>query len=442
MDEWLKMSAGALGRGIEAGQIDPVALTETYLAAMAGHRLTPRIYARDTADRARAEAAAAAERAQAGMRRSPLDGVPISWKDLFDTAGVATESGSALLKGRTPTADAEVLRNATAAGLVCLGKTHQTELAFSGLGLNPVTASPPCVNDAEAVSGGSSSGAATSVAFGLAAAGIGSDTGGSVRVPAAWNDLVGLKTSVGRLSLKGVVPLCARFDTVGPLTRTVEDAALLLAALEGGKATDLTGVDVKGMRFLALTTSALDDLRDKPRAGYEAALERLRAAGAEIVEGPAPSVAEAMPLSATLFAAEAYGTWRDKIEAQPELMFAPVRERFRGGKSVSAADFVADWQKLDALRIQYLAETAGYDAVLCPSAPIMPPNMERLLADATYFSGENLMTLRNTRIGNLMDLCVVTLPTGVPSTGIMLMVPARQEERLLRIGAAAEIALA
>ena len=192
MEDWLTESAAELGRGIEAGRIDPVDLTETYFAAIENHPYRDRIYARLTGDRARAEAKAASERARAGLRRSPLDGVPISWKDLFDTAGVATEAGTALLKGRVPDRDARVLANATSAGLVCLGKTHMTELAFSGLGLNPVTASPPCVNDHESVSGGSSSGAATSVAFGLAAAGIGSDTGGSVRVPSVWNDLVGL----------------------------------------------------------------------------------------------------------------------------------------------------------------------------------------------------------------------------------------------------------
>ena len=145
-----------------------------------------------------------------------LDGVPISWKDLFDSAGVGTESGSDLLLGRVPDRDALVLRNATAMGTVCLGKTHMSELAFSGLGLNPVKETPPCVNDAEAVPGGSSSGAATSVAFGLAACGIGSDTGGSVRIPSAWNDLVGLKTTSGRVSLEGVVPLCLKFLALRP----------------------------------------------------------------------------------------------------------------------------------------------------------------------------------------------------------------------------------
>ncbi|MGB8813574.1 MAG: amidase, partial [Paracoccaceae bacterium] len=205
MSKWLWMTAGDLGRGIEAGKIHPVELTEAYLDAIAAHPDAARIYARTTPRRARTMAMAAAGRAKAGTRTSVLDGVPISWKDLFDAAGAACEAGSALLKGRIPTTDAEVLATATAQGLVCLGKTHMTELAFSGLGLNPSTATPPCVNDAKAVPGGSSSGAATSVAFGLAPAGIGSDTGGSVRIPAAWNDLVGLKTTHGRVSLKGVV---------------------------------------------------------------------------------------------------------------------------------------------------------------------------------------------------------------------------------------------
>ena len=204
MDDWLGMTAASLGRGIAEGRISPVALTETFLAAIGAHPFRDRIYARVTADRARAEAQAAEARAKAGHRLSPLDGVPVSWKDLFDTAGVATEAGSRLLAGRVPDSDALVLRNATALGLVCLGKTHMTELAFSGLGYNPSTATPPCVNDPDAVPGGSSSGAATSVAFGLASAGIGSDTGGSVRVPSAWNDLVGLKTTAGRVPLDGV----------------------------------------------------------------------------------------------------------------------------------------------------------------------------------------------------------------------------------------------
>lgn len=442
MLNWLEMTAGELGRGIAAGDIDPEALCDTYLTAIAAHPLRDRIYSVVTETRARSEAAAAAERAKAGQRLGPLDGVPISWKDLYDSAGVATEAGSALLKGRVPDRDAEVLRNGTAAGLVCLGKTHMSELAFSGLGLNPVTATPPCVNNAEAVPGGSSSGAATSVAFGLAACGIGSDTGGSVRIPAAWNDLVGLKTTSGRVSLSGVVPLCLRFDTVGPLARSVEDAALMLAALEGGKAADLRGTSLTRMRFAALRTVVMDDIRTEPETAYAAAVARLREAGATVEEIDAPEVAEAMPLSPTLFTGEAYGLWRDVIEAAPEKMFAPILERFRGGKPVSAADYVAAWHTLAGLRVQWQARVAGYDAVLMPSAPNMPPDRDRLMEDDAYYVTENLLTLRNTRVGNLLGLSAVTLPTGSPSCGIMLCGAPHGEERLLRVAAAAEAALA
>ena len=439
--DWLTMTATDLGRGIEAGDIDPVALTEAFLDAIQTHQLAPRIYARATAKRALAEATAAADRARMGLRRSPLDGVPISWKDLFDTARVETEAGSALLKGRIPTRDARVLTNATDAGLVCLGKTHMTELAFSGIGLNPVTASPPNANDHEAASGGSSSGAATSVAFGLAAAGIGSDTGGSVRVPSAWNDLVGLKTTPGRLSLEGVVPLCASFDTVGPLCRSVEDASHLFAAMASEKAPDLAGASLSGRTFLALQTVALEDVEDTPQAAFDDAVSKVKAAGAEVIESHVPQVTAAMDLAPILFATEAYGTWKDEIEANPDLMFSPVRERFRGGAAFSGADYVAAWQTLDRLRDEFHAVTARFDAVLMPTCPITPPKLARLEADHDYFNERNLKTLRNTRIGNLMGSAGVTLPTGVPTCGILLQGPPGSEARLLRLAAAAERAL-
>lgn len=441
-DSWMKMSAGDLGRRIGAGEINPVDLTQAYLDAIVSHPMGPRIYARTTADRALSEARAAAKRARAGARFGPLDGVPISWKDLFDTAGTATEAGSALLAGRMPTKDARVLANATGAGLVCLGKTHMSELAFSGLGYNPVTATPPCVNDLDAVSGGSSSGAAASVAFDLAACAIGSDTGGSVRIPAAWNDLVGLKTSAGRVSLQGVVQLCEKFDTVGPLCRTVEDAALMLAALEGGKAADLRGASLQGMRLAVLTTVAQDDLRAGPAQGFEAATQRLSSAGAQIVDIAIPEVDAAMALSGVLFATEAYATWREVIEAAPEKMYSEILARFRSGNLVPAVDYIAGWQKLAHLRAAYLQKTAGFDAVLVPTSPILPPNLDRLATDNDYYVAENLLALRNTRIGNLLGLSAVSLPTGVASAGLTLMAPPMGEERLLRLAKAAEAALA
>ncbi|MFC3613139.1 amidase [Lutimaribacter marinistellae] len=441
MDDWLTMTASDLGRGIGAGRIDPVDLAQAYLDAISAHSDANRIYARTTPDRAMAEARAAQSRARAGGRLGLLDGVPLSWKDLFDSAGTATEAGSALLKDRVPDRDAPVLANATAGGGVCLGKTHMSELAFSGLGLNPRTATPPNINDPAAAPGGSSSGAAASLAFGLAAGAIGSDTGGSVRVPAAWNNLVGLKTTSGRITLEGVVPLCLRFDTIGPLARSVEDAARMLALIEGGTPVDLRGANLRGCRFAALQTSALDDVREAPARAYEDALSRLSAAGAEIVDLHVPELAEAMPLSPKLYPTEAYGLWRDVIEANPDAMYPEILQRFRGGREVSASDYVAAWATIERCRAAWDSATAGFDAVLAPTVPSTPPNLARLASDHDYYVTENLLALRNTRIGNLMGLAALTLPTGTPGCGLMMMSAPMTEERLLRVGSAAESAL-
>ena len=442
MERWLAMSAAALGREIGMGNIDPVALTQKYLDAIHAHPFKDRIYTVVTDERALSEAAGAADRAVSGQRRSILDGVPVSWKDLFDSAGIVTEAGSLLLKGRTPNSDCEVLKNATSLGLVCLGKTHMSELAFSGLGFNPQTETSPCINDHSAVAGGSSSGAAASVAFGLAAMAIGSDTGGSVRVPAAWNDLVGLKTTSDRLSLSGVVPLCARFDTIGPLCRSVEDASFALAALEGDTPVNLSNANLEGCRFAVCKTAVFDDIRELPKKAFNNSIKRLQAMGAVVEYINIPTVTEALGLTGILFPTEAYGTWKHEIESNPEAMFEEILLRFRSGSNVLAPDYVAAWQTLDQLRAAYSEATAGYDAILMPSSPILPPNIDRLAQDHDYYVTENLLALRNTRIGNLMGACALTLPTGVPSCGFMILCPPMGEHRLLRLGAAVENALA
>lgn len=440
-DSWLWMTAAELGRAIEAGAIDPRALAEAYLGAIDAHPDAARIYARVTPDLARAEADAAAARARAGVRRGPLDGVPVSWKDLFDTAGVATEAGSRLLAGRVPERDAAVVAAGRQAGLVSLGKTHLSELAFSGLGMNPMTATAPNINDPELAPGGSSSGAAASVAFGLAAVGIGSDTAGSARVPAAWNDLVGFKPTHGRLPLDGVVPLRPGFDTVGPLCRSVEDAALILAALAGEPAPDLAGASLAGTRFLVLDDPALLPARAAPQAAFEAAAERLAAAGAALEPGLPAQAAEAMRLWPTIAGAEAYGVWRETIEARPELMFPPIRERFRLGAGIAAHDFVAALAALDRARAGWAVALASYDAALLPTTANLPPRLDRLLAEPEHFAAENLLALRNPNLANLLGLCAISLPTGVPCCGLMVIGAAGDDRRLLRLAAAMERAL-
>ncbi len=440
MDNLRKLTATELGRRIGAGQVDPVELTEAYLDAIAASEFGTRIYARLTPERALSEAKAAAKRAKVGQRLSLLDGVPVSWKDLFDTAGTATEAGTLYMEGRVPSEDAAVLKHATALGLVCLGKTHMTEIAFSGLGLNPKTETPPCVNDHDAVAGGSSSGAATSVAFGLAAAAVGSDTGGSVRTPSVWNDLVGLKTTHGLLSLDGVVPLCKTFDTVGPLCRTVEDAAAMLHAL-GGPQADLNGAQLRGARFAVLDTIVLDDLDATVAGAFGAAVKSLEAAGATVERISFPRLTEAYDMAGILYTSDAYSYWGKTIEAAPEKMYHQILKRIRPGGDFLAADYIAAWERLSEIRKAYHATMAGYDAVIMPTVPMLPPNAKRLKEDSDYFVSENLRALRNTRVANLMGGCALTIPTGVPSTGVMLNLPPMQEGKLLRLGAAVQMAL-
>lgn len=440
--DWLRASAAKQGRAIMAGLLDPIDQTEAYLAAARHHPYARRIYARMTETRARSGAIAAHDRAKAELRHGLLDGVAISWKDNVDSGGTVTEAGSKLLEGRVPRKDATVLARASRDGLLCLGKTHMTELAFSGLGLNPNTATPPNALDPDLAPGGSSSGAAVSVALGLAAAAIASDTGGSVRVPAAWNGLVGFKPTHESLPEKGVVPLCRKFDTVGPIARTVEDCAELFAVMAADKAADVANSVVHGRRLMVLDGVPFDEAEEGPVAAFEDAVERLARAGAQISRVSSDWVAKAMPLSAQLFAPEAYGIWRAQIEDAPELMWKPILDRFRGGADVSAPDYVSAWDSLIRIRRKWFREVvASFDAVLLPTVPILPPNAKRLLEDEAYFVRANLLTLRNARIANLLNLPTVTLPTGYPGCGISVMGHTGRDRHLLRVAAGVEAAL-
>lgn len=440
--DWRRATAVEQGQAILAGLISPVDQTEAYLEAAAAHPDGNRIYARLTGERARAEAIAAHDRARAGLRRGLLDGVALSWKDNIDSGGTATEAGSRLLEGRVPRADAVALAGATAEGLVCLGKTHMTELAFSGLGVNPMTATPPNALDPALAPGGSSSGAAVSVALGLAAAAIGSDTGGSLRVPAAWNGIVGFKPTTGAVPMGGVVPLCRRFDVIGPMTRSVGDAAAVFALLTGTAWPDLTGAAAADLRLLVLDGVPFQDAREGPVAAFEEAVETLGRAGARISRAAPPVVAEAMTLAPVLFSPEAYGIWKDHIEAEPDAMHPPILARFRGGRDVSAPDYVAGWEAQARHAAAWAETVAGHHAVLLPTCPILPPDVARLLSDDAFFTAENLLTLRNTRIANLLNLPAISMPTARPACGLMVMGATGGDRHLLRVAAAIEAALA
>ena len=431
-------TAADLGRLIDAGKVDPVELTQTYLDAIADSEYGPDIYVRTTPERALCEAASAKDRAKRGMRKSKLDGVPVSWKDLFDTAGVETEAGSQLLAGRVPDKDCEVLHRATEAGCICLGKTHMSELAFSGLGVNPRTATSPNRFDPALAPGGSSSGAAASVSYDLAPIGIGSDTGGSVRLPSGWNGLVGLKTTHGLISTEGVVPLCRGFDTVGPLARSVEDAGLMHEILSGNPVDFDQEPDLSQCRFLISETIYLEGCDSRQLQAFELAVEQLAKTGAKIEYAPVPEIAGILELAKDLFPFEAYREWGAEIEANPDAMFEPVKKRFMGGKSVTQEAYEAANQKMLEYRGSYEARLSGFDAVLAPTTPNSPPRTDKLLADIDYFWDANLLALRNTRVGNLLGLCGLTLPTATDNAGLMFLATPNSEERLLQIGRACE----
>ena len=441
MADPLKMSASELGEAFENNLIDPVEALEAFIDVIQKSTFTDRIYVEVTKARAVGEAEDARKRQKFNARTGPLDGVPVSWKDLFDVAGHQTTAGSDLLKGRIPKNDCAILKLASINGLVTLGKTHMSELAFSGLGLNPITQTPPCFNDLGAVAGGSSSGAAASVAFGLAPAAIGSDTGGSVRIPAAWNDLVGLKTTLGRVSMEGVIPLCRSFDTVGPIVKTVEDAALLFSVLTGNKLVDLKSKHFEGGRLAILKGTALNDLQQKPALAFEESVKALSKLGFEIEEIEVAEVESALALSSLVYPSEAYAEWHDDIEASPDLMYEKILQRFRGGRDVLASVYLKAMRELELFKRKYVNKVSEFDAVILPTCPILPPNLERLESDNGYYVSQNLMALRNTRIANLLGVCALTIPTNHPSCGVSIMALPNMEEKLLRLGRAAELAI-
>ncbi len=452
-----EMSALALGEGIGRGEIDPVALTEHFLERIKRIDTAHDIYLRTTPERARAEAAAAAERARAGLRLSPLDGVPISWKDLFDTAGDVTGHGAKVLQERVATKDATVVTRATQAGLVCLGKTNQTEFAFSILGINPNYGTPANPFDASVarLPGGSTSGGAVSVSRGLAAAAIGSDTGGSVRVPAGWNGLVGLKTSFGLLPLDGVLGLSTSMDSVGPLARDVADAAALFTALAGrygaGNAhpPDLAGGDAARIHLALPANLVWQDLDSGVERAARAAIARLEAAGVTVGEAEIPQFGEIEELIGhfgPFHAAECHALWHEYIEARPNLVYRPILERIRLGGKMLANTVEGAKQSLRKVSPALHTRIREVGVLAMPTIAISPPPIAELEQDMEAWMAANIMTLRNTRLGNFLNCSAITLPCGKDDNGIpvglMLMAPPNWEERLLRMAAALEPVLA
>src|SRR5215468_3708868 len=380
-----------------------------------------------------------------GAAPSPFAGIPVSIKDLFDIAGDVTTAGSvALCDAPAATRDAPCVARLRAAGFIPIGRTNMTEFAFSGLGINPHYGTPlnPYDRGAARIPGGSSSGAAVSVTDAMAYGALGTDTGGSCRIPAALCGIVGFKPTAHRVPTAGAFPLSTSLDSIGPLAATAECCATLDAVLAGEPAVDLVPFPLAGLRMAVPQTLVLEGIEPAVARAFESALAALRKAGARIVDIPLRELAELAQINAKggLAAAESYAIHRSLI-AKAEKMYDPrVLVRILRGQEQDAADYI----DLIAARADFIrrlaAITAPYDALVMPTVPVTAPRVADLAADDTY-RHTNFLVLRNPGIANFLDRCSISIPcqrAGDAPVGLMLIGEHSADRRLLSIAAAIE----
>jgi aspartyl-tRNA(Asn)/glutamyl-tRNA(Gln) amidotransferase subunit A len=440
-------TAAGIALAYRSGEADPVAVTECLLDRI-GRAKGDNVFITVMAERARAEAERAGARYGRGAPLSPLDGVPIGWKDIFDVAGSPTTAGSKLLGGGpVKTADMPCVANVAAAGMVSIGKLNMTELAYSGLGLNPHFGTPLNPNDRATPRspGGSSSGSGVAVAARLVPCAVGSDTGGSIRIPASYNGVVGYKTSTGRIDKTGLVPLARTYDTIGPLARSVEDCILLDMLMRGAFVSPVRRGDLKSLVLVAPTNVVLDDIEAAVLENYERSLEALESRGATIRRERVEALDCVIDMTArfgTLIAAEAYTEYRDIADGEKAAeLDRRVLFRMMGGKKMSAADLISIQRGRQELIPMLYSQLAGA-LLIMPTTVLTAPKVAPLDADDELFHRVNLRTLRNTTMGNVLDLCAVALPNGRDKKGlptsILFSAPRNEDERLLGYALAVE----
>lgn len=385
----------------------------------------------------------------AGLEQPPLAGLPVSIKDLYGVAGETTMAGSIVCEGEpAQTHDAPVIARLRAAGSAIIGKTNMTEFAFSGIGINPHYGTPVNPTDTKVarVPGGSSSGAAVSVALGLAVAGLGSDTGGSIRVPAALCGIVGFKNSQFRVPRTGALELARSLDTVCAMTRSVQDCLIVDGVLSGAML-KVKRRPLAGMRFALPQTTLLDGLDDTVAKAFARSVSILAAAGAQIIEIPLTELAEIPKLNAPggLSPIEAYAVHHARLAKSKEGFDHRVAARVALGAPVTAQQYLAmldnrlDW----IARVEQALE--GFDAVLCPTAPIIAPEIAKLEASDEAFFKANGQMLRNTFAFNFLDGCSFSLPchtAGEQAVGLMLSSVRGDDAALAAVALAVEAALA
>ncbi len=439
-----------LAEALDAGRTTSRALTEGCLAAIAD----PAGEGARTFIAVRAEAALAQADASDALRRTghapgPFAGIPVSVKDLFDIAGQITAAGSRVLANAPPaTAHAPVVARLLGAGFVLVGRTNMTEFAFSGIGINPHYGTPanPWDRVSRRIPGGSSSGAAVSVADGMAFAGLGTDTGGSCRVPAALCGIVGYKPTARRVPTAGAVPLSCSLDSVGPLANTVRCCAAVDAVLANEPVRPVPSIPVAGLRLAVPDAIACDDLDETVAASFQRALATLSAAGVRIETVAFPALGRIRLANAAggIAPAEAFA-WHRSLMAGHVAEYDPrVLSRIEMGRSMTAADYIDLLAARIAIGQEMDAATARFDALVMPTCPLVPPPIDSLADDAA-FSRANMLMLRNPSIGNFLDRCAISLPCHAPGdapVGLMLMGETMGDARLFAVAASVEEALA
>ena len=428
-----------LAADLAAGRTTSRKLTEAALARIEdpkgeGKRAFIKVY--------KPQALAAAEASdalrKAGIVPSPLAGLPVSIKNLCNVAGETTLAGSTALDDAPPAKDdAPVVARLRAAGAVIVGSTNMSEFAFSGVGANPHYGTPGNPADRKRVPGGSSSGAAVSVGDQMAVAALGTDTGGSVRIPASVCGLTGFKPTARRVPIDGVVPLSTSLDSIGPLANSVECCAIVDAVFAGEPIAVPAAAPLAGLRFGIPKQIVMNDLDPIVATAFERACKQLAAKGAKVEQVDLPQLNELPAINAKggFAASEAYA-WHHKLIARRGNMYDPfVHPRIMRGKEMSAADYIDLLHARADLQKRVSAVTENYDAVVMPTCAITAPTLQEV-STPEGFTKKNLLLLRNTTIGNFLDRCAISLPchaAGELPVGFSLMGEAMADKRLLAL---------
>lgn len=448
------MTISSLAESIREGKLSPLELTEHHLSRIESldKRLNAfRVVCRKSAVK---EANAAERHIHAGLEFGPLRGIPYAVKDLFDVKGLPTTAGAKLLEEKESDQNATVVRRLTQEGMVFLGKTNTVQFAFSGLGINHDHGTPHNPwKETHYLPGGSSSGSAVAVASGMTPLALGTDTGGSVRVPAALCGITGLKTTVGRISRLGVYPLSWTLDSVGLLARSVEDVAWVYQCIQGydvkDEATwgrppqnvlDEFNDGVKGLRIAFPELVFWEDVHPEVEQAVRICGDVLENLGALLRPIPFPEAEEAQRLndSGLIVAAEGYAVNRQLLEEHPDELDPAVAKRMVKASSISAADYLKDKQDLKSLWEKVNYALKDIDALLVPTTMMPSTPVAESESDRRTYLERNWAYLRNTAIGNMLNLCGLSVPCGFTADGlpIGLMIYGKpyQEDMILRIG--------